>query len=1065
MADTYTSAKLCLVAVLLGSTFANVAADGPPYGPQYDPQGGWVVRGCAPPGIACIYTYKWQWTINPCPGPCAANYSFCSQWCPTNTPTAALTFSAAGIAPGSLRNGDDGSGTIINYVAKCVPCTSSPTTALPTTSGPTTSGPTTSGPTTSGPTLPPTASPTTASPTTSTPTDSPTRVPTTYESPNCSTAEIYCRRADPLHCPACLNTWLKSARTSVRVLAALGQASSPCVHVQQQLLSSVLGSCPNLTAMEVGSTAGTPPDPAHSSQACVVATHAYLNRSDSTGPRYKCLHAVQTAAPVARVSTLLVGPNCSRLDPMAAHAVAALVPNCFTPCESAVFECFHSPRCRPYIVAPATGPVTFDYSMDVMLLPATANVQLQCANMATPAAAASVQPPTGNATCTASLDDCTGNASCFECWKILQEVNSGETASSPLTDNIFNCTTQGSAGLIALERACSPARKALNDSAACLSSAWACINDAHDDGASSQCLRGVVDVVEEGGLDHDDGHWYDPNDLGGSQEAWHETLSSSACQTMLRAVATTNPAPNVLNTNACVNTMDECGFLSGGWCPYWAKICDETPACQTCLAAPPAATQVRVRYTPSCKLPIANMQHACSDGQYSHYVRFLSCTSSVTANNHMVAATSVFGAISFIAALSVIAVIIGYQKDRKSLRERILLGVFYGNAIYSLGNMIPVGLEKTGANDCGEPVMGPAVPAVRGLWFMGKYTMVSYELLIIYGSIMALRSGSINMAPTKERAAHGACIGTGLIAFIAFYTKSEALFDDYNTATASGDYTRQQSALKSYDVLVKTMVQFWLFLLIMMVCAWVYQRFVLFARLKKQWDEDLEEAESDWNRDLWKRSDPVRGHEEPVSSRSCPPCWCASASYTLSLCQSSRFATCKLTPPLPFACLTMHLPPLQYVEGQRATKRRLLDLITEGYDEIARPLEAYVATFVLFAVPAVLMASDYCEESSEPASGKINCQHACEMVLALRTLATVWVYYRNKASRDQLRDIAELRRRIWWRLRALTKQVSAVARPGSRGRAVRYAKEDQVHMIPEGGWAGGDDGIHRMIQG
>ena len=164
----------------------------------------------------------------------------------------------------------------------------------------------------------------------------------------------------------------------------------------------------------------------------------------------------------------------------------------------------------------------------------------------------------------------------------------------------------------------------------------------------------------------------------------------------------------------------------------------------------------------------------------------------------------------------------------------------------------------------------------------------------------------------------------------------------------------------------------------------------------------------------------------------------------------------------------MHLAHLQYVEGQRTNKRRLLDLITEGYDEIARPLEAYVATFVLFAVPAVVMATDYCEDSSKPESGKISCQHGCEMILALRTLATVGVYYRDKANRDQFRDVAELRRRIWWRLRALVTPASAQARArssGGRGRVVRYAKEDQVHMIPEGGWGGGDDGIHRTIQG
>ena len=654
---TSTSAKLWLVGVVLVSV-ANVGGDGNDL-PVY--------TGCAPPGITCILSnYSWQWqetednrefvpvqnVFPPCsslpPSPVRSD----GGWCPTYNLTTTLTFNEAGIRSGSVRTGVDDTGTQIDHIAECVPCSTPSPTTSPTR------------PPTTSPTRPPTTASPTAAPITSRPTGTPTRVPTTYESANCTGAERVCREADPVHCPSCLDAQLKDASTPAQVLAAL--AASPCAQVQQQLLGSVLASCPNVTAMKAASAGSPLAWP--TSQACVMAAHAYLNGSQSTGARYKCLDAVLAADLVDRVSTLLIGSACTAPQLRMADLMAELVPKCFPPCESAVFECFQTPRCRPYIVAPGTGPVTFNYSMDIMLQSATANVQLQCANVSTSTTAAvSALPATGNGTCAARLDSCAGNASCLECWNILQDVNSGETDRSPLTDNIFNCTPQGSPGLVALERACSAGENALISSATCLSNAWRCIDDADDNGASSQCIHDLVAVVDSDGLDVDDDQWYSRSDLGGSPEAWHAVLASSACQKMIQAAAGTSPVPNELqNDNTCGNTVDACGFLSGAWCQYWAEICDETPACQACLAGPPAADRVQVRYTPSCKIPISYMQKACShkndssysESSYSNYVQFVECTDSVAVNNRMVIATSVFGAMSFIAALSVVAVII-----------------------------------------------------------------------------------------------------------------------------------------------------------------------------------------------------------------------------------------------------------------------------------------------------------------------------------------------------------------------------------------------------------------------
>lgn len=291
------------------------------------------------------------------------------------------------------------------------------------------------------------------------------------------------------------------------------------------------------------------------------------------------------------------------------------------------------------------------------------------------------------------------------------------------------------------------------------------------------------------------------------------------------------------------------------------------------------------------------------------------------------------------------------------------------------------------------------------------------------------------MEPRHEIAVHVGCLLTGIVAFIIFYSVGHGYYTEYRETR---EYVTQQAALTSYALLVTTFVQVWLFLLLSMVCIWSYQRefklvnlpcpssnrvhrihhplasdlpvaglachvtyagFVLFARLKKEWDGGLDEATSDWDRDLWKTED-------------------------------------------------------SYIAGQRANKRRLLDLIAEGYDEIVRPLEPYVATFVLFGAPAVLMATNWCERRSLPKTADlhVNCQHGSEMVLALRTLATVGIYFRDQRSRRQLWRFGELRRRAWQRLRLWFAAQGIGATPAvstrGRGRRVRITSaEDEVKII------------------
>ena len=53
------------------------------------------------------------------------------------------------------------------------------------------------------------------------------------------------------------------------------------------------------------------------------------------------------------------------------------------------------------------------------------------------------------------------------------------------------------------------------------------------------------------------------------------------------------------------------------------------------------------------------------------------------------------------------------------------------------------------------------------------------------------------------------------------------------------------------------------------------------------------------------------------------------------------------------------------------------------------------------------MATDYCGSRSEPVEAvtSVNCQHVCEMVLAMRTFVTACVYFRDPRCRAQLWDL------------------------------------------------------------
>ena len=96
------------------------------------------------------------------------------------------------------------------------------------------------------------------------------------------------------------------------------------------------------------------------------------------------------------------------------------------------------------------------------------------------------------------------------------------------------------------------------------------------------------------------------------------------------------------------------------------------------------------------------------------------------------------------------------------------------------------------------------------------------------------------MSRAKERTAHAGCLTVGLVVFVGFFAEGATLYDTY---TDTQVYAVQQQALRSYIALVEMFVQVWLVLLLTMTVTWVYQRFVLFRKLKAEWESGLAEAE------------------------------------------------------------------------------------------------------------------------------------------------------------------------------------------------------------------------------
>lgn len=355
------------------------------------------------------------------------------------------------------------------------------------------------------------------------------------------------------------------------------------------------------------------------------------------------------------------------------------------------------------------------------------------------------------------------------------------------------------------------------------------------------------------------------------------------------------------------------------------------------------------------------------------------CPATISVVNRVVWATAAVGGISAVLCVGVAVTIVAHGRTAVSMRDRVVVGILLTNAIYSSANAVPISALQTGVTTCGRLALPFAtIRFGRAWWFCGKYGLVSFELVILAASIRALTSGNTAVLPGVEALAHVLCWGSAVAAFAIFYVQASAIsqrgyneptevealtdafahvgldddLDDVTPVTvASAEFSQGR---REYDALLRSTLVAWDVLAGVTVFLWVALR-LLYRRVLQSLTTGAAEL------------DAIAAADEWASTR-------------------------------------------QSVWNSR---RRELGAMREAFTEVARPLEGYIAVFVLFAAPAFVMSSEWCQDHSgaeargphifsDGNTGYISsgtCDVWCEFALAFRSLGTLGVYLLSRERR------------------------------------------------------------------
>ena len=361
---------------------------------------------------------------------------------------------------------------------------------------------------------------------------------------------------------------------------------------------------------------------------------------------------------------------------------------------------------------------------------------------------------------------------------------------------------------------------------------------------------------------------------------------------------------------------------------------------------------------------------------------------------------AIFGSLSTLACLTVLAVSYAHGKDRRSLRARIVAGLFVSNLTFSVGmaGAIVVHVCKDGQHT--QILSTDEHIILTALVYSGKWWMMAYELFIVATSAVTLRSGTVNLPLHRETFGHTLCFVVGLTVFLVFVLKAGPLYRA--SLDPTGPEARDNSV--TYTDLEKDLMDGWVALFVLFMMLWVGLRLQL-RNLNREWDAVAAETKEEWR------------HENQ---------W---------------------------------IEPDTAVHDARNRTHRLMDLQKQSYEEVVLPLAPYVWTFLAFSIPAIVLATEYCAAQAErvhqaKSGPTLGCYEGCYMVLALRPLATAAVYFWDPQCRAELRDYRTLGRKLWHRLSGLAAWTCG---RDDRRRGLRFNHElDEVRIIDDDNGTGSD---------
>jgi hypothetical protein len=376
------------------------------------------------------------------------------------------------------------------------------------------------------------------------------------------------------------------------------------------------------------------------------------------------------------------------------------------------------------------------------------------------------------------------------------------------------------------------------------------------------------------------------------------------------------------------------------------------------------------------------------------------CRSSVHTINAVTYATAAVGGVSTATCVAVATTIVAHGRDRVCMRDRIIVGLMLANAVYSTANTIPLNALLTGTLDCGRLFMSfDAIRFGRAWWFFGKFGLVGFELFILGASIRALHSGMSGMPLRVEAMLHAACCILAVAAFAVFYALcADINADGYNKSAEDEEYanafdhgsvnddiddympsmaasSKFRTGRAEYVDLIRDMLEVWDAFAGMTMGLWAVLRVLYWHALRALRTEATAVARAEAS-DTW------------ISTR----------------------------------------------RSAWETRRRLLEARREAFNDVAKPLEPYIAVFVLFAVPTFLMSTSFCLTHSGARAGGNSgtvvggeglltgrvttdvtygtCDVWCEFVLAFRSLGTVAVYLLSREHRAELFGVRTTWRKI-----------------------------------------------------